>query len=86
MAIEGSLGTLPFADLLQILGSTRKTGTLVFHRGKAWKKLYLRDGVIVATASSEQVRQPLNRKGVGSAEPYRQWLGPLIEELGPLAS
>jgi tetratricopeptide (TPR) repeat protein len=39
----------------------------------------------VATASSEQVRQPLNRKGIGSAEPYWQWLGPLIEELGPLA-
>ena len=39
----------------------------------------------VATASSEQVRQPLNRKGIGSAKPYRQWLGPLIEELGPLA-
>lgn len=40
----------------------------------------------VATASSEQVRRPLNREGIGSAEPYRQWLGPLIEELGPLAS
>lgn len=39
----------------------------------------------VATASSEQVRQPLNRKGIGSAEPYRQWLGPLIDELGDLA-
>lgn len=39
----------------------------------------------VATASSEQVRQPLNRKGIGSADPYRPWLGPLIEELGPLA-
>ncbi len=39
----------------------------------------------VATPSSEQVRQPINRKGIGSAEPYRQWLGPLIEELGDLA-
>jgi tetratricopeptide (TPR) repeat protein len=39
----------------------------------------------VATASSEQVRRPLNREGIGSAEPYRQWLAPLIEELGPLA-
>lgn len=40
----------------------------------------------VATASSEQVRQPLNRKGIGSAEPYRRWLGPLAEELGALAN
>jgi hypothetical protein len=40
---------------------------------------------VVATASSEQVRQPLNRRGIGSAKPYRPWLGPLIEELGPLA-
>jgi tetratricopeptide (TPR) repeat protein len=40
----------------------------------------------VATPSSEQVRQPLHRRGIGAAEPYRQWLGPLIEELGPLAA
>lgn len=39
----------------------------------------------VATPSSEQIRQPINRKGIGSAEPYRQWLGPLIDELGELA-
>jgi hypothetical protein len=31
----------------------------------------------VATASSEQVREPLNRKGIGAHEPYRQWLRPL---------
>lgn len=39
----------------------------------------------VATPSSEQVRRPLNRDSIGSAEPYRQWLGPMIEELGELA-
>lgn len=39
----------------------------------------------VATPSSEQVRRPINRDSVGSAEPYRQWLGPMIEELGELA-
>ena len=40
----------------------------------------------VATPSSEQVRRPINRDSIGSAEPYRQWLAPLIEELGPLAA
>jgi tetratricopeptide (TPR) repeat protein len=39
----------------------------------------------VATPSSEQVRRPLNRDSIGSANPYRQWLGPMIEELGELA-
>ena len=39
----------------------------------------------VATASSEQVRRPLNREGIGAWKPYRQWLGPLFEALGPLA-
>jgi hypothetical protein len=39
----------------------------------------------VATASSEQVRRPLNREGIGAWRPYAQWLGPLREALGPLA-
>lgn len=39
----------------------------------------------VATPSSEQVRRPINRDSVGSAQPYREWLGPMIEELGELA-
>jgi hypothetical protein len=38
----------------------------------------------VATPSSEQVRRPLFRDSIGSAEPYRQWLGPLVEELDRL--
>ncbi len=39
----------------------------------------------VATASSEQVREPLNRKGIGTWVPYGQWLGPLRDALGELA-
>ena len=35
----------------------------------------------VATASSEQVRRPINRDGVGSSKPYEQWLGPLRDAL-----
>ncbi len=38
----------------------------------------------VRTASSEQVRRPINRDGVGQWEPYRQWLGPLEKALGDL--
>ena len=34
-----------------------------------------------STPSSEQVRRPINTKGIGSAEPYRRWLQPLIDEL-----
>ena len=40
----------------------------------------------VATPSSEQVRRPINRESIGSADPYRQWLGPMIEQLGDLAA
>ena len=33
----------------------------------------------VATASVSQVREPINLKGIGVAEPYRRWLGPMIK-------
>lgn len=39
----------------------------------------------VATQSAEQVRRPLNSEGIGRWKPYRQWLGPLFDALGPLA-
>lgn len=40
---------------------------------------------VVRTPSSEQVRRPLNRDGVGTWKPYAEWLGPLRDALGPLA-
>lgn len=33
----------------------------------------------VATASMMQVRRPINRDGIGSAEPYRPFMGPFID-------
>ena len=39
----------------------------------------------VGTASSEQVRRPINRDGIGAWKPYEPWLRPLIEALGALA-
>ncbi len=38
----------------------------------------------VRTASSEQVRQPINRSGQGAWEPFDPWLGELREALGDL--
>jgi tetratricopeptide (TPR) repeat protein len=37
----------------------------------------------VRTASSEQVRKPINRDGADQWKPYEQWLAPLKSSLGP---
>lgn len=39
----------------------------------------------VRTASSEQVRQPINRKGQNAWKPFEPWLDPLKDALGALA-
>ena len=39
----------------------------------------------VRTASSEQVREPINRKGQGAWKPFEPWLDPLKDALGDLA-
>ena len=38
----------------------------------------------VRTASSEQVRRPINRDGVGQWQPYAGWLDPLKQALDPV--
>jgi hypothetical protein len=38
----------------------------------------------VRTASSEQVRRPINREGLDQWVPYERWLGPLKAALGPV--
>lgn len=37
----------------------------------------------VRTASSEQVRRPINRAGIGQWRHFEPWLDPLVEALGP---
>jgi tetratricopeptide (TPR) repeat protein len=58
------------------------------HLGLEWDEALLsfhESGRVVRTPSAEQVRRPLNREGMGTWEPYAQWLEPLREALGPLA-
>lgn len=45
---------------------------------------FYRSSRAVRTASSEQVRRPINRDGVDQWQPYAAWLGPLFEALGDL--
>jgi hypothetical protein len=61
--------------LLESLGLAWDPSVLEFHRLDR----------VVRTPSSEQVRRPLNREGMGIWKPYAEWLAPLRETLGPLA-
>ena len=58
--------------LLDYLGLPFEEGCMESHRNPR----------AVRTASSEQVRRPINRDGVGQWLPYREWLGPLEAALG----
>jgi len=60
--------------LLDYLGLPFEETCLEFHRSSR----------AVRTASSEQVRRPINRDGVGQWQPFEPWLGPLKEALGDL--
>jgi tetratricopeptide (TPR) repeat protein len=60
--------------LLEYLGLPFEESCLNFHENKR----------AVRTASSEQVRKPINRDGVDQWKPYEQYLGPLKTVLGPI--
>ena len=64
MSISGNIRTMPFADLLQWVFTSRKTGTLVIEGRQFTKKLHFRDGTVVA-ASSENPREFLGFYLVG---------------------
>jgi tetratricopeptide (TPR) repeat protein len=58
--------------MLQVLGLPFEEACLSFHENQR----------AVRTASSEQVRRPINRDGVGQWQPYEAWLDPLKRALG----
>jgi tetratricopeptide (TPR) repeat protein len=62
------------ATLLGHLGLPFEPACLAFHENAR----------AVRTASSEQVRRPINRDGVDQWKPYEPWLDPLKEALGPV--
>lgn len=60
--------------LLAYLGLEFDPACLAFHENRR----------AVRTASSEQVRRPLNREGQGQWRPFERWLEPLRDALGPV--
>jgi hypothetical protein len=64
MSISGNLRTMPFADLLQWVSQSRKTGTLSVEGDPHNKKIYFRDG-LVAASSSENPKEFLGYYLVG---------------------
>lgn len=61
-------------SLLAHLGLPFEADCLAFHENAR----------AVRTASSEQVRRPINRDGVDQWKPYAPWLGDLTTALGPV--
>ena len=53
MAITGNLETMSLAELLQWLANGRQTGTLIVENGSIEKKIFLRDGRVLSSSSSD---------------------------------
>jgi hypothetical protein len=49
----GTLASVPFADLLQLLSGGRKTGTLRLQNGTHTKLIFFKDGEIISSASDD---------------------------------
>ena len=62
--------------ILEFCGLEFEPGCVEFHKTRR----------AVHTASSEQVRRPINRDGVDHWRHFEPWLGPLKAALGPLVS
>jgi len=53
MAITGNLETMSLAELLQWLANGRQTGTLIVNNGSVEKKIFIRDGAVLSSSSSD---------------------------------
>ncbi|MFH2057107.1 MAG: DUF4388 domain-containing protein [bacterium] len=51
MSLTGNLKTVTFPDLLQLIATGRKTGTVAITRGEAKKEIYFKDGNVLGASS-----------------------------------
>jgi hypothetical protein len=86
MAINGNLDTMSLADLLQLLANGHQTGTLSITNGEIEKNIFLQDGEIVSSSSTDPkgfLGQFLISKGVITEEFLAQAMA-IQEEQGGL--
>jgi len=77
MGLSGSLLTFPLDELLQWMGSSRKTGTLILRGRRHTKRIYIKEGRIISSASddpTEQLGQFLLSRGRITEEDLRRGL------------
>jgi hypothetical protein len=99
MAVGGDLSTMPFPELLQWLGGNGRSGLLEVERDKICKRLVLRQGRIVATASNDpremlghflvsrgQITEDLLRIALAQQEETHKPLGVTLVDMGVLTS
>lgn len=51
--LHGTLATVPFPDLLQLLSGGRKTGTLTLRNSEHVKRIFFKDGEIISSSSDD---------------------------------
>lgn len=84
--LPGSIHLLRYEALIDDPES--QTRSLLAYTGLEYEPscLALGEGSrVIATASAEQARQPINRRGIGGWKRFEPWLSSLKDGLGPLA-
>jgi hypothetical protein len=76
--LKGNLKSFDFPVILQILSSANKTGVLHLYQGQELRKIYFRDGKIVAANGREALR--LGQIGCGKGIISQEQLQSALEE------
>jgi len=98
MPLYGTLKTMPLPDLLQWLGTSRKTGTLNVEHNKVTKSIQLENGMIVGCSSDDpagrlghfllsrgKITEDQLRVGLEEQAESGKYLGMILVEMGGLS-
>lgn len=98
MSIAGNLKTMPLSELLQWLGQSAKSGTLVIDNHKVQKRVYFRDGRIISSSSTDPreylghflvsygfISEEELNKAVAMQEQSKMLLGKILTTIGAIS-